>query len=246
MDTAVQVIGHRGAAGLMPENTLGSFDHAVSLGVDAVECDVHLTRDGQVVVMHDEEVHRTTNGSGRVMDLDLGQLAGLDAGDGQSVPLLGQLLDLVAGRCKLLCELKTDGMEEVVVDAIRSRHLQEAVTVISFRMERLMRVRQRCDDLRIGALIAAPTARDIDKAREMGVSYIGMHDHYASAAIIQRIRQAGVPAGVWTPNTLEKMRAMIDLGATHITTDRPDILLEHLGRANGFGRRRVGCSEGTT
>ena len=235
----MQVIGHRGAAGLVSENTLASFDYAVSLGVDAVECDVHLTRDGQVVVMHDEEVNRTTNGTGRVMDLDQSQLCSLDAGDGQSVPLLDDLLDLLAGRCRLLCELKADGMEDLAAAAVTSHGLQEDVMFISFRLDHLLRVRQCDHRLRIGALIAAPTLRDIRSALDLGVSYIGIHDHYANGAMLQRIRQAGVSAGVWTPNTLERMQAMIGLGATHITTDRPDILLQYLGRTNGAFQRSL-------
>jgi glycerophosphoryl diester phosphodiesterase len=226
----IRVIGHRGAAGLMPENTLAGFEHAIALGVDAVECDVHTTRDGHVVVIHDETVDRTTNGTGRVAEMTLSQLAVLDAGDGRPVPLLSQLLDLLAGRCELWCELKADGTEDPAAEAVVSRGLQSGVTFISFDLQRLSRLRRRRDDLRIGALMAAPTARAVKKALDLGVSHIGIHDRYATAGIIRRIRQAGVSAGVWTPNTLARMQAMIRIGATHITTDRPDILLKHLGR----------------
>ena len=134
---------------------------------------MHLTRDGHVVLMHDEELNRTTSGTGRVMDMDLAQLARLDAGDGQAVPLLGQLLDLLAGRCRLMCELKADGMEESVAGAVLSRGLQAEVMFISFRFDRLMRLRQCCADFQIGALIAAPTLRDVDAAMDLGVTYIG-------------------------------------------------------------------------
>jgi glycerophosphoryl diester phosphodiesterase len=233
----IRVVGHRGAAGLMPENTLAGFEHAISLGVDAVECDVHATRDGQVVVIHDETVDRTTNGAGRVADLTASQLGALDAGNGQPVPLLSQLLDLLAGRCELLCELKADGTEDLAAEAVVSRGLQADVTFISFDLERLSRLRRRSDDLRIGALMGAPTVRAVAEALDLGVSHIGIHDRYADAAIIQRIRQAGVSAGVWTPNELAGMKAMIEIGATHITTDRPDILLAYLGRAKEPVRR---------
>ncbi len=230
VQAAIRVIGHRGAAGLAPENTLASFERAIALGVDAVECDVRLTADGRIVILHDEEVDRTTTGTGRVDGLTLDQLAGLDAGGGQAVPLLDMLVDMLAGRCELLCELKADGMEDLAAGAVVSRGLQDTVTFISFRLERLARLRRRRDDLRIGALIAAPTAAEIHRAVDLGVSYIGVHDHYATAAAFRRIRQAGAVAGVWTPNTLDAMLAMVRLGATHITTDRPDILLGHLGR----------------
>ncbi len=226
----IKVIGHRGAAGLAPENTLASFERAIALGVDAVECDARMTADGRVVILHDEQVDRTTNGTGRVEGLTLDQLGDLDAGNGQAVPLLDVLLDSLAGRCELLCELKADGMEELAASAVVSRGLQQAVTFISFKLDHLARLRRCRDDLRIGALIAAPTAAEIRRASDLGVSYIGVHDHYATADAFRRIREAGAAAGVWTPNTLERMLAMIGLGATDITTDRPDLLLGHLGR----------------
>ena len=100
------VVGHRGAAGVQPENTLPGFEYALSLGCEYVETDVHLSKDGHSVIIHDDTVNRTTNGQGRVADLTLAELRSLDAGQGRQIPLLQEVLDVVRDIAILLCELK--------------------------------------------------------------------------------------------------------------------------------------------
>ena len=112
----VYVVGHRGAMALMPENTLKGFRYAIELGVDYVECDVHLSRDGQLVVMHDTTVDRTTNGHGAIRDLAFARLRSLDAGDGEQVPTLDEVLETVRHEVHLLIELKgSEGHDEGLV-----------------------------------------------------------------------------------------------------------------------------------
>src|ERR671930_261980 len=98
------VVGHRGCALLEPENTLRAFRRALELGCDYVETDVRFTRDGELILMHDETVDRTTSGS--VADLTFAELRALDAGQGEQVPTLAELLPLLRGRAQILCELK--------------------------------------------------------------------------------------------------------------------------------------------
>ena len=228
------VTGHRGAAGVVAENTLKGFRRAIQLGVDAVECDVHLTRDGQVVVMHDDTVDRTTGGTGRIAEMDLADVRRLEAGDGAPVPTLDELLETVAGRCELLCELKADGVETPAADAVLARGLAEQVMFISFSLPRLAGLKRRRDGLRVGAVMAMPAAEML-AALEVPVDHVGIYYKQLSPAVVEQGRAAGVEVGVWTPNTLKEMKAMIALGVDRITTDRPDILLDHLNRG-GAGR----------
>ncbi|MDZ7825633.1 MAG: glycerophosphodiester phosphodiesterase family protein [Gammaproteobacteria bacterium] len=113
-------IGHRGASGLAPENTLPAFELAVALGVDAIELDVHLC-EGELVVIHDDDLTRTTSGRGRVATSTLAGLRELDAGDGNRIPLLTEVLDRVADRCTLNIELKGAGTAGPVIDLLRRR-----------------------------------------------------------------------------------------------------------------------------
>src|SRR5437660_7666970 len=116
--TKILSVGHRGAAALEPENTIRSFRRAIELGCDFAECDVHLTRDGQLAVMHDAAVDRTTNGSGPISDFTMAELKQLDAGQGERVPTLDEVLETVRGRIKLLIELKGPGTEALTVQTV--------------------------------------------------------------------------------------------------------------------------------
>lgn len=116
----MQIIGHRGASGYKPENTIASFKEAISLGVDMIEADVHTLGSGEVVVMHDETVDRTTDGTGQVSEYTLEQLRQLDAGNGEKIPLLEEVLDAVKMRVPINIELKGAGTAQPVARIIRS------------------------------------------------------------------------------------------------------------------------------
>src|SRR3989338_4292016 len=109
--TLTQTMGHRGAAALEPENTLRSFRKAIEIGVDYVEFDIHRCKSGELVVIHDETVDRTTNGKGFVADLTLQQLKKLDAGKGEQIPALQEVIDCCKGNVKMQIELKEPGLE---------------------------------------------------------------------------------------------------------------------------------------
>ena len=229
----VQAVGHRGAAGVVAENTLKSFAYAIELGVDAVECDVHLSADGHVIVMHDEAVDRTTDGTGKIAEMTLEQLRRLDAGEGQPPPTLEELLETVRGRVRLLCELKADGSEAPAVDAVVARRMESDVTFVSFSFDRLERVRGLRGDLRIGAILSSPRIKDMKRALALGACHVGVQYKNLTLAAVDRARAAGIEIGAWTPNRLPEMEAIIALGVTHVTTDRPDILMQHLNRHGG-------------
>jgi len=224
------IVGHRGAAGVLPENTLKGFRYAIELGVDAVECDVHLSRDGQLVVMHDERLDRTTNGCGRIAATDLAEIRHLDAGDGEKVPTLDEVLETVAGKCALFCELKADGTETAAVERVLARGMEQEVLFISFDLDRLARIKQRQSNLRVGAVSGFVGAGDMDRLVGLGVEHVGVQFRSVSMATVERAREAGVELGVWTPNKLSEMKAMMALGIDCITTDRPDILVDYRNR----------------
>ena len=224
----VQVVGHRGAAGLVPENTLKGFNLAIELGVSYVECDVHLTRDGHLVVMHDATVDRTTNGSGAIASLDFAAIRELDAGDGERTPALDEVLQSVHGRVTLLCELKGEAVEDAAVDAVVARDMASEVVFTSFHMDRLAKVKQRGGHLQIGAIFKNPSDDDIAHALDLGVVSISIHYKYLNLHMIEQVHGAGVLLRAWNPDTLREQKAMIALGVTCISTNRPDILLDYL------------------
>ena len=224
----VYVVGHRGAAGLLPENTLKGFRHAILLGVDYVECDVHLTRDGHLVVMHDNTVDRTTDGHGAIRDLMLARVRSLDAGDGEHVPLLDEVLELIKGQVRLLCEVKGIGTERATVDAVRAHGLTDDVTFTSFYLDRLATVRSLGRELQVGAIVPDPTDFDLGRAVAVGATSIGVQYRNVCLRIVEAAHHAGLDVRAWNPDTWREQAAMIALGVDGVCSNRPDILLAHL------------------
>jgi len=129
--TRPSIVGHRGLC-IEPENTLKAFKKAIEMKVDMIELDVRLTRDKVPIVMHDDDVDRTTNGRGKVCEMSLKEIKKLDAGDGEQVPTLQEVIDLAKGKTKMLVELKSYGAIKPVAKIIKSNQIEDSVVVASF------------------------------------------------------------------------------------------------------------------
>lgn len=224
-----QVVGHQGCDGLRPGNTLSAFAHAIALGADAIECDVHLTADGRLAVIHDDRVDRTTNGRGAVAAMTMAEIRGLDAG-GERVPELDEVLALAAGRVRVVVELKAPGTAAPAVAAVRARRLLPQVTFISFRLPLLLEVRGEAPGAHTGALFSRLGPAEIEASRAAGADVMDIHHAAATAPVLEAARRAGMPVWLWTPDEESELRAAIAVGPGAITTNRPDRLLPLLGR----------------
>jgi glycerophosphoryl diester phosphodiesterase len=224
------VVGHRGAAGLEPENTLRAFRRALALGVDAVECDVHLTRDGVPVVLHDATLERTTDGAGAVRDLTWAELARLDAGQGERIPRLEEVVALVRGRAHLVVELKARGAHGPVLDCLRGAAALSEATLIAFDLEELAAAARAAPEAARGALFHRLPPDGPTRARALGCAWAFLEFRAAEAEGVAALRSAGLRVGLWTPNEEPELRAALALAPDAVTTDRPDRLLPLLGR----------------
>lgn len=146
-------IAHRGASGYEPENTIRAFEKAIELGADMVELDIHLSKDGHPVVIHNASVDKRTNGAGFVKDLTLAELKKLDAGKGENIPTLQETIDVVKGRCGLYIELKGDNTEKPVVDLVRKNAMQKSVIIASFDANKVRRVKELAPELVTAVLV---------------------------------------------------------------------------------------------
>ena len=171
------VIGHRGAAGLAPENTLASFAHAVGLGVDAVELDVHLSADGHLVVIHDERIDRTTNGNGKVADAPLAALRMLDAGAGERVPTLDEVLEAVPRHIAINIELKGPGTAAPVARAVAA--YKRPLLVSAFDHSELARFHSLRPSIPCAPLLGRWRHAVLDTARTLGAWSINLADRVA-------------------------------------------------------------------
>ena len=220
------VSGHRGAAGLCPENTLKSIQCALDIGVDFVEIDVHRTRDGEVVVMHDESVDRTTNGTGTIRSFGLDEIRKLDAGEGEVVPTLREVLELVKGRARLLCEIKTGGSAEAAAICVHDADMVGEMTFISFNLDVLRYLRRTEPKIEIGVLLWHPTESDIAIAQLTGATWIDIYYRRLSLHMVDLITAAGMSIRTYTPNETHEFQVLQDMGVHAITTDRPDRLID--------------------
>ena len=241
---------HRGGALLWPENSLLAFRNALTLGADFLELDVHLTRDGEVVVIHDATLDRTTTGTGPVRARTLAELRAvrLKDRDGavleESVPTLDQVVALaVLGRRQMLLEIKTDerrqrypGIEEKVFEVLDRQGFTAFTVVMAFEAATWRRVRQIRPDARVAALYSArmlppgTVGAQLETLREAGVSFVGLDQALVTAEVAKQARLSGLTLGVWTVNERVAIARFIDQGVGVVITDRPDIAKELLGR----------------
>ncbi len=249
---ATLVAAHRGGAALWPENSLLAFRSALALGVDALELDLHLHADGEVVVLHDPSLDRTSTGTGAVRDLKLADLAAvrLKTRDGavtaERVPTFAQVLDLVAPTsAELLPEIKVDtnrqrysGIEEKVLALIRARGLLARTTIQAFQVETIRRLRELEPTGRTMLLVArgdverdrARPAEAVRRARELGATDLGMNHRLIDTDVMSAARAAGIRVAAWTVNEESDIRRMVDLGVDIVMSDRPDLAKRLMGR----------------
>jgi glycerophosphoryl diester phosphodiesterase len=247
---ATLLAAHRGGSLLWPENSLLAFRNAVALGADFIEFDVHLSREGEVVVIHDPTLDRTTSGAGPVRDRTVAELKALRLKDRagalteETVPTLDEVAAVAAqGKRRMLLEIKVDasrarypGIEEKVL-AILDRHGMAGSTVVmSFDAPTWRRVRELRPDVATCALYSAPMlgrtslAAELETLRSAGVRFIGVEHTAVDAAAVTQARAAGIGLGAWTVNDAAGMKRQIDAGAAILITDQPDVAKTLLGR----------------
>lgn len=223
----VKVYGHRGAPAAFPENTLAGFRHALELGVEGIELDVHLSRDGVPVVIHDETVDRTTNGAGAVADFTVEELRALDAGNGEYVPTLAEVLDLVGDRLHVDIEVKANVAGEAVLKEVSGRDLRWLISSFDWDVLRFVRNVDKEADLWVLSVAASDEALEV--VEEIGAGALALWDKAIDEDIVQMLDDRGVPFWPWTVNDVDRARQLVRWGAIGICTDDPGTMADAFG-----------------
>ncbi|TSB24467.1 glycerophosphodiester phosphodiesterase [Streptomyces benahoarensis] len=214
-------IGHRGMMGVEPENTLRSFVRAEREGLDIVELDLHLSKDGALVVMHDADVSRTTDGSGPIAEHTLAELRELDAGRGERIPVFEEVVDAV--RAPLQAEIKDVAAARALAEVLRARDLTGRVEVISFHDEALAAIRTLVPGIRT-ALVASRYGTDVvDRALAVGAPMLSLNIRRLTLELVERAHAEGLRVVAWTVNTHDQLRLARGLGLDGVVTDQPEI-----------------------
>ncbi|MET7730126.1 glycerophosphodiester phosphodiesterase family protein [Streptomyces sp. NPDC005402] len=214
-------IGHRGVMGTEPENTLRSFTAAQQAGLDVIELDLHLSKDGALVVMHDTDVDRTTDGTGPIAEKTLTELRALDAGRGERVPVFEEVLDAV--RSPLQAEIKDIAAARALAEVMLRRDLVSRVEVSSFHDEAIAEIGRLVPGVRT-ALIGSRFGPDIvERAVEAGAATLCLNIRRLTLEVVEAARKADLKIIGWVVNTQDHLRLVRALGLDGATTDYPEI-----------------------
>ena len=236
------VIAHRGFSGRAPENTVAAIREAIAIGADMTEIDVTLTADERVVVIHDETLQRTTNGTGMVAQHSFDEIRSLDAGSwfapqfvGEKVPTLDEILDTTNGRILLNVEIKSEavdrGISDKVAAAIRDSGMADQVIVSSFSPTALEQIHAKAPEIRTAVLYNPELQRGKDPAEivhGLGASVFNIRGSRLKAKMLSSCREHGIPVGVYTVDKPKKMKRWVKKGIDAIFTNHPDRLIEIL------------------
>ncbi|WP_225846714.1 glycerophosphodiester phosphodiesterase family protein [Streptomyces sp. HPF1205] len=212
-------VGHRGVMGVEPENTLRSFRRAERAGLDQVELDLHLSKDGALVVMHDATVDRTTDGSGQIRDLTLEEIRGLDAGLGERVPVFEEVLDAVTR--PIQAEIKDVAAARAVARVLRERGETERVSVLSFHDEALAEVRALLPEARTVLVASRLGPQIVDRAQAVGARLVSLDLTRLSLDVVRHCQAAGIAVMAWTVNTAQDWALARAFGLDGAATDLP-------------------------
>lgn len=241
MSTPV-VVAHRGIYDGEPENTLRAFRAAVEAGVEFIECDCHLTADGCVAIIHDSTLERTTNGVGEVASWTMEELAGLDAGDGEGVPALEQVLEVIDSKCQLLLEVKTNrqdkvypGLPEAILEVLTAAGALERTVIQSFAKPYLKTMRSLSPEVRLGLLVMPwrmlLNYRYVEDVEDLGLELVVPHFIRTSRTLTEDLHDRGLKVFCWTVDNTGNLRDVTEAGADGVITNRTKVATEFLHTA---------------
>jgi glycerophosphoryl diester phosphodiesterase len=239
------MLAHRGASGYAPENTMAAFERAVALRADGLETDLRASKDGRLVLLHDERVDRTTDGEGPVSELTFEQLRRLDAGGsyhprfaGQRIPSLDELLGRFGGRLPLCLEVKQPGIEARLVAAVRERGLLKPrptvelrsreqaalppVSFSSFSFEACLALKEQAPEALVGFLATTFDEATVERVAEAKLGQVCPRADHCRPELVARARDRGLSVRAWRVADRETLRDAVDAGVDGVTCNWPD------------------------
>lgn len=235
----VDNVAHRGATAYAPENTIAAFDLAVEMKADYIEIDVQQSKDGELVLIHDTTVNRTTDGTGKVGELTFEQLRSLDAGSwkgeefaGEQIPTFEEILDRYRGKVGILIELKAPelypGMEEQVAEALKERNLDkpqnEKIIIQSFNFESMKKMNELLPTVPIGVLTSNRAHTTPEALQEFSTYADWFNPSYGIVTkdLVNQVHTLGMQIGSWTVRSQEAADFLFEMGVDAIISDYPD------------------------
>jgi glycerophosphoryl diester phosphodiesterase len=232
----ILIIGHKGASSIAPENTLKAFQKAIELKADYVEFDIHITKDGKIVIIHDSDKFNATGVKGLIEDMTLDQIKSLDAGEGEKIPTIRELISIVRKKIGLQIEIKSINLLDKLIHILREENLISTSIVSSFILNELLKLKLLEPSLKVGLLLSADLVRP--KLIKRKIEKIAKNNFYSiyppfttiNKEIVDFAHSYGLKVIVWTVNDREIMENLIELAVDGIITDDISLANEVLGR----------------
>jgi len=232
----ILIIGHKGASSIAPENTLKAFQKAIELKADYVEFDIHITKDGKIVIIHDSDTFNATGVKGLIEDMTLDQIKSLDAGEGEKIPTIRELISIVRKKIGLQIEIKSINLLDKLIYILREENLISTSIVSSFILNELLKLKLLEPSLKVGLLLSADLVRP--KLIKRKIEKIAKNNFYSiyppfttiNKEIVDFAHSYGLKVIVWTVNDREIMENLIELAVDGIITDDISLANEVLGR----------------
>lgn len=222
------VIAHRGASAYEPENTLRAVRHALNLGAPAIEVDVRRVKDRELVIMHDETVSRTTDGTGRVADLSLEELRQLDAGLGERVPTLREIASAVCDLALLVIEIKERGLWRDALDVVSESGVPPRTLFVSFLADEIADLMTQGPGVKAGILFHGASDGAIGRVVDAGAAIAGFRHDGITQHLVDTAHHAKIETLTWTVDDPGRARQVADLGVDYIASNAPDRVLAAL------------------
>ena len=224
----VLIIGHRGASNIAPENTLKAFQKAIELGADYIEFDIHQSKDGEIVIMHDANTYAITGNKGLIKKMTLTELRMLDCGEGERIPTLLELIRIAKGKIGLQIEIKAKNLAENLVKILRKEDLVETSIISSFLHDELLKLQKIEPKLKLATLEPIITgwsknweyhSEILNKAIDN--NYFAIHPRYnlVNQELINHAHKNNIKVNIWTVNSKAVMKKFIQMGVDGIITD---------------------------
>lgn len=230
------IIGHKGANKSEPENTIKSFRKAIELQADYIELDVQVSKDGEIVVIHDYEISDLTDHSGNVKEMTLDELKQLDMGEGEKIPTLQEVIKLAQGKIGLQIEIKVNEIGKKIIEMLRDANLIESTIISSFIHNELVKIKKLEPEIKLGALLSERISEPRDliniTKRVIKKNLFAVHPYFAGVnrELIEFAHKNNLKVNVWTINEKPDMERLIKLGIDGIITDDIPLAKELLGR----------------
>jgi len=227
------ITGHRGASGHAPENTLSAMRVAIEMGAEFSELDVQETADGEIILLHDSSLKKTSGVDKNIWEVNYADIKGLDVGSwfsedfkNEPIPTLQEVISLVKGKMKLNIELKANGHEKMLAErtlkVVMDNDFLDQVVFTSFKFDEIRKIRELNKDAKVG-YIFGKLPDDVDVFSE-DVDVLSVNINTVDAAFVKKAKDAGKEVAVWTVNKPEDMQRMIEIGVDDIITNYPDVL----------------------